>query len=341
MQQNQLVLLTGATGLLGSHILIELLKNGYSARLLVRDVEKAKLQLKEIAGWYSLNISNYEEKISYFQGDVLDLGKLEDAFQEVQYVIHAAAIVSSKRAEKDFMLKTNAEGTANMVNIANDLNVNKFVHISSVSTLGPNPDGAVDEDYFFKPGPNTSAYAITKYAAEQEVWRSIEEGLNAVILNPSFVIGPSRKETSSSAIFHAVKKGLPGYINGRTGYVDAKDVAKVCVMMLSNELSAERFILNAENRNTLDFINTIARNLNVKPPKREVKASWTPVIVFFSFIRSLFNKKATQISKDQIRMASSRKDFDGNRILHKVKGFEYTPINQSIEETAKIMNSFL
>lgn len=341
MQQNQLVLLTGSTGLLGSHILIELLKKGYYTRLLVRDVEKAKLELTEIVGWYNFDISKYQEKISYVQGDVLDLGKLEDAFQKVQFVIHAAAIVSSKRASKDLMLKTNAEGTSNMVNISNSMNIIKFVHISSVSTLGPNPDGAVDEDYFFKPGPNTSAYAITKYASEQEVWRSIEEGLNAVILNPSFVIGPSRKETSSSAIFHAVQKGLPGYINGRTGYVDARDVAKVCVLMLSNQLSSERFILNAENLNTLDFINAIAAKLTVTPPKRQVKASWAPFIVFFSMICCLFNKKATRINYEQLKMASSRKDFDGNRILHKVKGFEYTPINQSIEETAKIMSSFL
>ncbi|MEX1189285.1 MAG: NAD-dependent epimerase/dehydratase family protein [Bacteroidia bacterium] len=340
MNSDKHILITGSTGLIGSHIVLELIKHSCKMSLLCRNISSAELELKQIFSWYNLDFSSYADRITILKGDLLDLGSIEDAMKGVNYVIHAAAMVSTKKSDRDMMLKVNAEGTANLVNIANMVGVKKFIHLSSVSTLGRNPDGLIDEDYFFKPDPSTSAYAISKYASEQEVWRSVEEGLSAIIFNPSFVIGPSLRKNSSASIYYAVRDGLPAYVEGRSGYVSAQDVAKACVLSLDAELKPERFILSAKNMNTLDFLTIISSSLKKAPPKRKLKRVWFPVVILLSKLNAMINKEAVSLSKDSLRMASNKNSFDGSRVTNKLSKFTYSNIEVSIQNTADIILNF-
>jgi nucleoside-diphosphate-sugar epimerase len=333
------ILVTGSTGLIGSHIVIKLLQNSHLLSLICRDVEAAKEELSCIFKWYNLSFDDYKSSISWFEGDILDLGVIEDAIEKADYVIHAAAFVSTRKSDRDNMLKINAEGTSNLVNVSKEKQIKKFIHLSSVATLGPNPDGLVDEDYFFKPDPSTTAYAISKYAAEQEVWRAIEEGLNAVILNPSFVIGPSLRKNSSAGIFYAVSDGLPAYVEGATGYVSAQDIASSCLLLLDSEISGERFILSSKNMSTIEFLEHVSKAFDKKIPKIKLSRIWFPLVILLSKFKSLITKSTIPLTNDGLIMAASKKYFDGQRIVQKLNGFSYSDINKNIEVTARIVLS--
>lgn len=339
MNSSKRILVTGSTGLIGSHLAIKLLQNSNHLILLCRDIYAAKQELSKVFNWYNLTFDDFNSQVSWFEGDILDMGIVEDAIEKADYVIHAAAFVSTRKSDRDSMLKINAEGTANLVNIALQKGVKKFIHLSSVSTLGPNPDGLVDEDYFFKPDPSTTAYAISKYAAEQEVWRAIEEGLNAVILNPSFVIGPSLRKNSSAGIFYAVSDGLPAYVEGATGYVSAQDIASSCLLLLDSEISGERFILSSRNMSTIEFLEHVSKAFNKKIPKIKLSRIWFPLVILISKFKSLITKSTIPLTKDGLIMAASKKCFDGQRIVQKLNGFSYSDINKNIEVTARIVLS--
>jgi dihydroflavonol-4-reductase len=333
------ILVTGSTGLIGSHIVIKLLQNSHLLNLICRDVEAAKEELSCIFKWYNLSFDDYKSSISWFEGDILDLGVIEDAIEKADYVIHAAAFVSTRKSDRDNMLKINAEGTSNLVNVSKEKQIKKFIHLSSVATLGPNPDGLVDEDYFFKPDPSTTAYAISKYAAEQEVWRAIEEGLNAVILNPTFVIGPSLRKNSSASIFYAVSDGLPAYVEGASGYVSVEDIAMGCLLILDSDLNAQRFILCSRNMTTIEFLELVSKATNKETPKFKVGRFWFPLIILASKLKAILSKDSIPLTKDSLRMASGKQSFDGQRIIQHLNGFHYNDINLSIEETARIVLS--
>jgi len=332
------ILLTGASGLLGSHILLELVEKGFHVRCLVRDEPACKNSLLELSKWYGIDATTIENNTTYVFGDITEIDAVEDSLIGVSQVIHAAAIVSTKKKDRDLMLKVNAEGTANVVNACLRFKIEKLIYISSVATLGPNPGDLVDEDYFFKQSPSTSAYALSKYAAEQEVWRGVEEGLNAIILNPSFIIGPSKKLNSSASIFYALKNGLPGYLVGSTGYVDARDVAKAVIMSLLSNIQSQRFILCARNLKTLVFLKMAATSLGVNAPTWEVPNYLLPLIVLGSKLKSIFSTSSIPLTWDGIRMAQSFNTFDGRRFQTYFPDFRYQPIEVSIQDTSAFIN---
>lgn len=335
MQAQKSILLTGSTGLLGSHILLQLLQDGYVVRCLVRNQASAEQEFIALSRWYKIEPQGLLSHVEYVQGDITELDTLEDALQGISSVIHAAALISTRSSDRDKMLKINVEGTANVVNSCIDFGIKKLIYISSVATLGPNPDDLVDEDYFFKQSPETSAYALSKYAAEQEVWRGIEEGLNATILNPAFIIGPSSRKNGSAALFQAVYSGLPGYIAGSSAYVDVRDVSNAVCLALNSSVHSQRFILAAENISTVQFLQSVAKALNVKAPSWKVPGYLLPFVVWGSGIQSLFSKSAIPLTWDGIRMARSSNRFDGNRFQQYFPAFSYRSIDESIRETAQ------
>jgi nucleoside-diphosphate-sugar epimerase len=172
-------LITGASGIVGSHLTLELLKKGYVVKLLVRNQKNTQAFLQELIDFYELNISLEQASIDWFEGDLNDIPFLEVALKDVSAVFHSAAVVSVYNSDTQLMNKVNIEGTANLVNIAKDYGIEWFGFISSVSTLGPNPDGLVDEDYFWKPGKDHSIYATSKYLSVKSpfflVFRYLQE----------------------------------------------------------------------------------------------------------------------------------------------------------------------
>lgn len=316
--------------MLGSHILVELISHPYHVKALSRNSKRTQEELKAFFNLIGENPSSLA-KIEFIEGDLLELDSLQLLLEGADIIIHSAASVGDVGLHRNDLLKINAEGTANLANSLLAQGYGRLIHISSIATLGPNPDGLSDEDYFFKASPLTTDYAISKYAAEQEVWRAIEEGLDAAILNPSFIIGPSVSGKSSSSVFTNLLKGLPAFTEGRTGYVDVRDVAKAACMLAESDIRGKRFICSAENLMVSQFLSLSAEGLHVKPPGFELKPIWFRLASLIEGVGSFLTRRKPRFNLQTLRMVSGRQAYDGTRICQALKGFTYTPVKDSVE----------
>ncbi|HKP31763.1 MAG TPA: NAD-dependent epimerase/dehydratase family protein, partial [Chitinophagaceae bacterium] len=241
------ILVTGGTGLVGSYLLKELIKGNAHIKALYR---------KAIPEIFT-NEDN--EKIEWIKGDVLDVPVLFDSMQGVDQVYHAAAIVTFNPKRKKELFRINIEGTANVVNAAIESGVKKMVHVSSVSAMGRiRKNVEIDETMFWTEETSNSNYGKSKYLSEMEVWRGIAEGLQAVIVNPTVILGAGDWEGGSSKIFKSAYENFPWYTEGAGGFVDVRDVVRSMIMLMESSITAERFVISAENKTYREIFTTIA-----------------------------------------------------------------------------------
>jgi dihydroflavonol-4-reductase len=296
-----MILVTGGTGLVGSHLLYSLLQTEQNVRVLIRPNSNRQNILNTFS-YYSPTPNELYNKIEWCEGDIMDLVSLEEAMEGVDYVYHTAATVSFNPSHRKQMLQNNIQGTANVVNAALTKRIKKLCHVSSIAAIGsPVGDECSTEDLIWSPSKNKSAYSISKFHSEMEVWRGIEEGLQAVIVNPSVILGPGDWDRSSAALFSTIAKGLKFYTPGSTGYVDVRDVAKAMINLMNSDISGERFILNAENCTFKSVFQNIAKTLNVTVPSVEAKKwmaalAWRLVILQYY----LFGKEP-KITKETVQ----------------------------------------
>ena len=340
MSNRTKLLLTGATGLVGSHTLLKLVENGVYVKAFVRPNSDYRNRIVEVFSLFNQPADLIDRYVTFFEGDILNIGDLEDALEGIESVIHTAAIVREGLETSEKLLKVNVEGTSNLVNLCLDYKISWFLFLSSVATLGPNPEGLVDEDFFFKAGPYTSNYALSKYLAEQEVWRASEEGLPVVVLNPSIVLGASRSKQSSSAIFHAAKKGISIYTNGLHGYVDVVDISTIIHYLYINQFTGKRFIVSSENMENLDFLRAVCVSMKSAPPRIRFQQWMILPAVIAGFIGKIFNKNKTTLNRKLIQSAQSRNAYDNALIIEKT-GIQFKKVQTSIIETAKRMQSIM
>jgi len=327
-----MILVTGGTGLIGSQLLFDLTKSGKKVRALKRLSSDMKVVKRAFVSQPTMF-----EKIEWVNGDVIDVFSIEDAMQEVREVYHCAALVSFHSADFNKMMKTNAEGTANIVNAALEKGVTKFCMVSSTAALGRSAENQmVNEDTLWKKSKYNSGYAVSKYAAEREVWRGVEEGLNAVIVNPSIVLGAGDINSGSTALFGQVMKGLIFYPTGRTGFIDVKDVTKCMIELMEKNIFKERFIINSENLEYRDVINYIADAFGKKHPFIKVntflrEAGWRA-----EAIRSVFSKHKAMITKETARNGQ-RSWLYSNEQIKKCLNINFIPIKESVERICEIL----
>lgn len=320
------IFVTGGTGFIGSYIIKELIEQGYPVRAIRRSTSKLPFYI-------SNDILN---QVEWVEGDVLDIPALEDAMTGIDTVIHSAAIVSFLRSEKNAMYKTNIEGTANMVNIALEKKVKRFVHISSVSALGNiGRLNHVNEESKWQESKVNTGYAISKHQSELEVWRAMAEGLNAVIVNPSTVLGFGDWNNSSSAIFKTVYDEFPWYTKGVNGFVDVADVARATVELMKTEISNERFIINGENCTFQQLFNSIADGFEKKHPHRHATPFLGEIAWRLEKIKAFFSGKKPLLTKESARVAHRNTYFDNKKILAALPGFSFTPLQESIQKACK------
>ena len=340
MSNRTTLLLTGATGLVGSHTLLKLVENGVYVRAFVRPNSDYRNRIVEVFSLFNQPASLLEQYVTFFEGDILNIGDLEDALEGIESVIHTAAIVREGFESSERLMKVNVEGTSNLVNLCLDFKISWFLFLSSVATLGPNPEGLVDEDFFFKASPNITNYALSKYLAEQEVWRASEEGLPVVVINPSIILGASRSKQSSSAIFHTAKNGIPFYTNGLHGYVDVIDVSTVIHLLYTNQFTGKRFIVSSENMENFDFLRTVCESMRSAPPRIRFKQWMILPAIIAGVIGKIFNKKIPIINRKLLRSAQSRNAYDNARIIEKT-GIQFKKVQTSIIETALRMRAIM
>jgi dihydroflavonol-4-reductase len=319
------VLITGGTGFLGSYIIQELVEQGYAVRA-IRRSNKLPFYIPPPVF----------EQVEWLPGDILDVAGLEEALEGVDAVIHAAAKVSFGSGDRHLLYSTNIEGTANMVNAALLRNTARFIHVSSVAALGRTAGGeTVNEEKKWEDSKLNTTYAISKYHAETEVWRGIGEGLNAVIVNPSTILGYGDWNESSCALFKNIYREFPWYSNGINGFVDVKDVAAAVVSLLKSEIAGERFILNGDNWSFRQLFNAIATGFGKKQPDREATPFLSSLAWRLEKVKTLFSGRPSLITRESARIARSKTRFDNSRILLRLPGFRFTPLEQTIRSACK------
>lgn len=315
-----MILITGATGFLGAELTRQLTKSGHKVRALKRESSLIPAMLER------------DPLIEWFVADINDLASLEDAFDGVNQVYHCAALVSFKPKDKFNMIRVNIEGTSNIVNLCVEYGA-RLVHVSSVAALGEPKKGAVviTEDDYWEYNAHVHAYAISKYEGEMEVWRSIAEGLDAVIVNPSVIIGASSGFQGTGAIFKLIKKGLSFYTRGATGFVDVEDVAKSMIALMQGSLTAERFTISAQNMHYQEFFQKIADGFGVEAPKREAKPWMMALAWRAAKLKSVFTGKAASLTHDAAK-SSLHESFYSNEKIKNTIDIQFKPLDQSITE---------
>ncbi len=314
---------TGGTGFLGSYILRYLLSNGEQVRALKRSSSRMDL------------VADIADKIEWVEGDILDVVALEDAMKGIKRVYHSAAVVSFNPKEKDWMFKVNIEGTANVVNLALEQGVKKLLFVSSISALGRDMNVQhMDETAKWVESPINSQYSISKFKAECEVWRGIEEGLTAAIVNPTIIVGSGYWNNSSTALFSTIANGLKFYPKGGTGFVDVRDVARASIGLMNSDISGERYIVSGEDLKWKGFFDTMAKYLNVPAPSREITGWQREFFWRVEWLRSRLTGGSPLVTRETVRLSAHHFFYDHSK-LKKALNFEFTPIEQSLRESCE------
>lgn len=320
-----MILVTGATGFLGSEVAKQLVQQGRS----IRCTRRSTSTLPQI-------LSSYQDQIEWVEADLLNLFSLENALEGITQVYNCAAWVSLHQADKDQMIYTNVTGTANLVDLCL-LNNCRLVHVSSVAAVGQANTGELTtEKHHLDPSVETDGYAISKLESEMEVWRGIAEGLDAVIVNPSIIIGPHAGTEGSGILFETIRKGLKFYTNGSMGFVDAGDVAKCMIVLMNGQISGERYIINAENKDYKNITAEIAACFGQKAPAILAKPWMMGFAWRWAKLASGITGKTPSIDKVSAQASTLTRQFDNSKIK-KTTGIEFKPLSTSIREVCQAL----
>lgn len=263
-------LVTGATGIVGSHVLLECAARGPVRALCRRDSDRSIVE--RVFRHYRADADTLLTAIQWVEADVLDVDGLNEAMRDVRHVYHTAAIVSFAPGDADRMHRVNVTGTANVVNAALEHHVQRFCHVSSTAAIGDEPSGAQrHEGSPWNSDKRTSAYSLSKYAAEMEVYRGLAEGLNVVLVNPCVIIGPGHAGRSSMTLVERLRQGTRYYPPGSNAIVDARDVARCMIALTEQETSGERYLLVGENITYQRLFTLLAAAFGKPAPTRVLK----------------------------------------------------------------------
>lgn len=315
-----MVLITGATGFLGSELALQLVKQGIG----VRCTKRAASVIPGI-------LRPYLEQIEWVEADLMDVFALENAIAGAAQVYHCAAWVSLKQADKANMIRDNVTGTANLVNLCMDYDC-RVMHVSSVAAIGlAKPGDLITENHHLDQATETDGYALSKLESEMEVWRGIAEGLDAVIVNPSIIIGASAGTNGSGELFERVRKGLKFYTSGSCGFVDVEDVAKCMIALMNSDIIAERFIVSAENSTFKQITTEIAESFGVKPPSIYASPWMLGLAWRGARLWAALSASAPVLDKISAQSASMNRDYDNSKIKNAI-GIEFKPLSETVKE---------
>ncbi|HWD89024.1 MAG TPA: NAD-dependent epimerase/dehydratase family protein [Mucilaginibacter sp.] len=323
-----MILVTGATGFLGSEVAKQLVEQGNDIRCTLRKTSVIPKLLLPFA-----------ERIEWVEADLLDIFALEDALEGITQVYNCAAWVSLKQGDKKPMIYTNVTGTANLVNLCLEKHC-RLLHVSSVAAVGlAKPGELINEKNQLDHDTETDGYAISKLESEMEVWRGIAEGLDALIVNPSIIIGPNAGTLGSGQLFETVRKGLKFYTAGGMGFVDVEDVAKCMIALMNSQISEERFIINAENWDYKKMVSAIAGHFDRKAPSILAKPWMMEVAWRAAKFTATLIGKAPAIDKTPARVSSDMREFDNSKVK-KATGIQFKPMEQSVKEVCEALKVY-
>ncbi len=329
-----MILVTGGTGLVGSHLLYFLLKENETVRAIHRKNSNIA-SVKKVLALYTSEVDSVFNKIEWVEANITEIPALTNAFKGITKVYHCAAFINFDPSKYRILKKANVEGTANVVNLCLANRIEKLCYVSSVSTLGSNiKDPLISEKTEWDANEKNSVYAITKYDAEMEVWRGTQEGLNAVIVNPGVILGTSPDDGGSSVIINLGAKGIPFYPNGAMGIVDVQDVVECVLLLMHSEIKNEQFILVGENSTYKNLLSKLAVLFGKKPPSKKLPKR---MMLFASGVDWLFHKvfnSKRRIVKTTVQSMFTTSLYDASKIKNALD-FQFTPTEVTLKRVVK------
>jgi len=333
-----MILVTGGTGLVGSHLLYHLLLENDSVRA-IHQRNSDLNAVKRVFQFYGPDADHLFNKIRWVEASLNDIPELEKTFENVQYVYHCAAIISFASKDYQIMRKVNIHGTTNIVNLCISNQVDKLCFVSSVAAIENGAEGELmDETDNWNNATDKSGYAITKYGAEMEVWRASQEGVPVVIVNPGVILGSGFLQKGSGTLFSNVQKGLKFYTEGITGFVGVQDVVKIMMQLMASTVINERFILISENLSYKNVLFMIADALGKQRPKIRINKLISACVWRLEFVRSKITLSTPLLTKYTAKSALSNHPYTAQKIKNELN-FEFEPIKSAIERVARDLNS--
>lgn len=317
-----MILVTGASGFLGKHLVQMLSAKGVAVRALYHN-HTPSTQYASLPG------------IEWRKADLLDVYDVAEVMEGITHVYHCAAIVSFQPDEHRKMLHFNPESTANIVNQSIEQGIEKLVYVSSVAALGrvAEPATEITEEEQWGESDYNSAYGISKYLAETEVWRGIGEGLNAVIVNPGIILGAGNFDEGSAALMRVVNEEFPYYTSGITAWVDVKDVITIMYELMQAPVEGERYIVSCGNYSYKEIFTDMAVCLGRKPPHKYATPLVTNIAWRLGVIQKWLGKKPV-ITRETARNAHNISYYSNQKLLSVLPSFTYTPIHETIKNMA-------
>lgn len=321
-----MILVTGGTGFVGSTLIKILVEQGQA----VVAIKRANSIIPE-----NLKASSL---IHWVDADITDYFALSDIFEGITLVYHCAAKISYQKKDAAEMMNVNIEGTKHIVNLCLEHNA-KLIYVSSIAALGKNKLGnPVTEIDKWEYEPTMSNYSLSKYKSELEVWRGVIEGLKAIIVNPSVIMGKNSPASGSGAIFNVVNKGISIYPSGTIGIVDVEDVANIMITLAQrDDLVNQRFILNSENISNKDLLSKIATLLGKKVPS----ISASPFVMKLAWkgakFLSIFSGSQPSLTEETAKAAMTKLAYDNTKIVDAIS-YKFKKIDITLQEIANTYN---
>lgn len=308
-----MVLLTGGTGLIGSHLLYRLLEKGEDVRALYRNRESLEA-VSRVFAHYSPHADALMDRVDWVEADITDIGSMEPCFENIKKVYHAAGMISFDPRDKKQLWKINVEGTANLTHLCLKHRVDKLCHLSSISAVGPSKKGewATEENDWND--SNVSVYGLSKFEGELEVWRASQEGLAVVILNPGVVLGPGFWTQGSGSIFSYAAKGRNYHIPGGTGFVGVNELADAAISAMESPLKSQRFIVVGQNLSYGELLEKVAQGLGVAPPSKELPFPILEFLWRLDWLVSTLSGKKRRLTRSLVRGMRHREWYDSQNI---------------------------
>lgn len=313
------VAITGATGFLGAALTRALSQTGHSVRIIRRNHSDTSI-LKDIS---------YED----FIADITDSKSLKQAFSGCELVFHTAATVSMAGRYND-QYDNNVLGTTNVLNACLDQDVKRVVHTSSVAAIGYRHDGSATEKTSFSWPSDNLGYMQTKHEAELAVYRAIEQGLDAVIVNPSIIFGRNDPKQKMKPLLQSLQNGkIPFYPIGSTNVCDLDDVVKGHLLAAEKGKTGERYILGGANISYRNLLDTIANEISGRPPRWAISNSSAWILK--NLIRFIPDRKREKLAltDDLLDLAQLRVEFSSKKAIDEL-GYTITPFKETIKKTA-------
>jgi len=329
-----MILVTGGTGLVGSHLLFKLTQKGHRVRAIYRTQKKFEA-VKHVFSYYTENVEELFSKIEWVEGDITDIPKLTEAFNGITHVYHCAAFISFDPNYYHSLRQINIEGTANVVNLCVYHNIKKLCYVSSIAAVGKElSNKLITEESPWNKDDDHSVYAITKYGAEMEVWRGCQEGLDVVIVNPGVIIGPGFWRFGSGSFFKRIYKGLKYYTKGTTGYVSVDDVVNIMTLLMDGNIKNERYIVIAESLTFQSFFTKIANALNVEPPKKKASSFLLQIAWRMDWLRSKIKGKHRRLVRHSVNSIQSITNYDNSKTKRDLN-YEFNSVDSAISSTSQ------